>query len=339
MKIYISIDYSDEESKKALPSLLRVLKEKKVGFSVEKNSGKKQIESTDGFDIVIAFGSSFNILRTFRKVTGDIPVLGVSIYGNEFLPEISLDDFERLFDRIVEGDYNVEKRNRIEAFVDDKPLPPVLNEIVVVANKSASTVSYSVYVDNKRMFSDEGDGIIVSTPTGSTGYSSSSGGPIILNGADVIGLTPLSSMQQNKSMIIDGNSTITISNLDSKNGLDIVCDGRFRYPFKGKRITIRRFERPANFVTINELKKTPIEKMKNRELLNTPYIEGAPPSAKFILKLLQYEGPLTQKDIINLSSLQIRTVRHGISYLKKKGLIEEHKALRDARLSVYRLIG
>ncbi len=189
------------------------------------------------------------------------------------------------------------------------------------------------------MFSDEGDGIIVSTPTGSTGYSSSSGGPIILNGADVIGLTPLSSMQQNKSMIIDGNSTITISNLDSKNGLDIVCDGRFRYPFKGKRITIRRFERPANFVTINELKKTPIEKMKNRELLNTPYIEGAPPSAKFILKLLQYEGPLTQKDIINLSSLQIRTVRHGISYLKKKGLIEEHKALRDARLSIYRLIG
>ena len=76
--------------------------------------------------------------------------------------------------------------------------------------------------------------------------------------------------------------------------------------------------------------------MKSRDS-GMPYINDAPPSAKFILKLLQYEGPLTQKDIISLSSLQIRTVRHGISYLKKKDLIEENKTLRDARFSIYRL--
>ena len=336
MKFYVSIDYSDNESKKALPALLKFLKERKAKFSVEKREKNKQIEELKGFDIAIAFGSSFNVLRTFREMRSDTPVLGVSIYEDEFLPEITLDDFKRLFSRINDGEYSIERRNRLEAFVDDKPLPPVLNEFVISANKSASMISYSLYVDSKKMFNDEGDGIIVSTPTGSTGYSSSSGGPVILNDADVIELTPLSSMEQNKPMIANDSSLVTIKNLNSKSGIEIVCDGRFRYPFKGKQITIKKHDRPANFIIINEIKKTPIEKMKSREL-SMPYIDDAPPSAKFILKLLQYEGPLTQKDIISLSSLQIRTVRHGISYLKKKDLIEENKTLRDARFSIYRL--
>ena len=75
MKIYVSIDYSDRESKKLLPSLLKFLKDKKVEFSVEKK--EKKIEEINGFDIVIAFGSSFNVLRTFRNMKSDIPVLGV----------------------------------------------------------------------------------------------------------------------------------------------------------------------------------------------------------------------------------------------------------------------
>ena len=336
MKFYISIEYSDNESKKALPALLKFLKEKKAKFYVEKKEKDKQIEELKGFDIVIAFGSSFNVLRTFREMRSDTPVLGVSIYENEFLPEITLEDFKRLFSRINDGEYSIERRNRLEAFVDDKPFPPVLNEFVISSNQSASMISYSLYVDGKKMFNDEGDGIIVSTPTGSTGYSSSSGGPIILNDADVIELTPLSSMEQNKPMIINSGSLVTIKNLNSKSGIEIVCDGRFRYRFKGKQITIKKYDRPANFITINEIKKTPIEKMKSRDS-GMPYINDAPPSAKFILKLLQYEGPLTQKDIISLSSLQIRTVRHGISYLKKKDLIEENKTLRDARFSIYRL--
>ncbi len=336
MRFYVSIDYSDNESRKALPSLLKFLKERKANFSVEKKGGDKQIEYLKEFDIVIAFGSSFNVLRTFRYMKSDTPVLGISVYENEFLPEITLEDFKRLFSMIKNREYSIEKRNRLEAFVDDKPLPPVLNEFVVSAKQSASVISYSLYVDSKKMFNDEGDGIIVSTPTGSTGYSSSSGGPVILNDADVIELTPLSSMQHNKPMIANGNSLVAIKNLNSKSGIEIVCDGRFRYPFKGKQIIIKKYGKPANFITINEVKKTQIEKMKSRET-SMPYIDDAPPSAKFILKLLQYEGPLTQKDIINLSSLQIRTVRHGISYLKKKDLIEENKALRDARFSIYRL--
>ena len=334
MKIYVSIDYSDRESKKLLPSLLKFLKDKKVEFSVEKK--EKKIEEINGFDIVIAFGSSFNVLRTFRNMKSDIPVLGVSIYENEFLPEITLEDFKRLFSMIKNGEYSIERRNRLEAFVDDKPLPPVLNEVVISANQSASVISYSLYIDSNKMFNDEGDGIIVSTPTGSTGYASSSGGPIVLNDANIIELTPLSSMQRNGPIIANDNSLVTIKNLNSKSGIEIVCDGRFRYPFKGKQITIKKYNSHANFITINEIKKTPIEKMKSREA-SLPYIDDAPPSAKFILKLLQYEGPLTQKDIISLSSLQIRTVRHAISYLKKKDLVEENKTLRDVRFSIYRL--
>ncbi len=338
MKFYISIDYTDKESRTALPLLIKFLKGKKVAFEIEKNDHKNSVAKSRNADMIIAFGSSFNILRTFRKnPQSDKPVLGVSVYGNEFLPEIKLEEFEEFFERITNGEYNTEKRNRIELMVDSKPFPPVLNEVVIAAKKSASTIIYSLYIDKKQMFKDEGDGIIISTPTGSTGYSASSGGPIVLQGSNVIALTPLSSMQQNKPMIVSDESEITIKNANSDGEIEIICDGRFRYPFKGKELTIKKYEIPARFVTINEIKKNPLEKLKSRGALKLIDLEKAPPSAKFIVKLLQYEGPLTQKDIIAISSLQIRTVRHGITYLKNKGLIEEQKSLRDARLSIYKL--
>ena len=72
MKFYVSIDYSDRESKNSLPSLLKFLKDKKAEFSVEKK--EKKIEDITGFDIVIAFGSSFNVLRTFRNMKSNVPV-------------------------------------------------------------------------------------------------------------------------------------------------------------------------------------------------------------------------------------------------------------------------
>ena len=337
MKIYVSVDYSDKDSIKALPNLIKFLKSKKVKVIVENRDKGIALKDSKELDITIAFGNSFNVLRTFHKMSYSLPVLGVSIYENEFLPEINFEDFKQLFERIRNGEYSIEKRERIIVFADDKPISPALNEVVLTAGKSASTISYSLYLNDKKMFNDEADGVIISTPTGSTGYSASSGGAIILNDADVIEITPLSSMQQNKSIVTGANSLIGLKNIDSKNGLEIICDGRFRYPFKGKNITIRKYENPANFVIINEIKKTPIEKMRKREIPLDRYISDAPPSAKFIIKLLQYEGPLTQKDIITISSLQIRTVRHGIDYLKKKGLIEEHKALRDARLSIYKI--
>ena len=86
---------------------------------------EKKIEEINGFDIVIAFGSSFNVLRTFRNMKSDIPVLGVSIYENEFLPEITLEDFKRLFSMIKNGEYSIERRNRLEAFVDGDILLPL----------------------------------------------------------------------------------------------------------------------------------------------------------------------------------------------------------------------
>ncbi len=336
MKLYISVDYSDKESKKSLPELTKFLRNQKTQFFLEGKDKNKKLKWGE-ISLVISFGNSFNVLRTFRALTEDIPVLGVSVYENEFLPEITLEQFKELFNKIINKEYSVEERDRIEIEINNKPLPPVLNEGVLVSRKSASTISYSLVIDGKRILKDTGDGIIISTPTGSTGYSASSGGPIILQEAKVISLTPLSSMRQNKPIVVSDDSIINIKNANSGNGLEIVCDGRFRYLLKDGDITIRRYIKPAKFVVINELKKSPVEKLKNISVMTMRNLEKAPPSAKFIVKLLQYEGQLTQKEIIDMSSLQIRTVRHGLNYLKSKGIIEERKSLRDARFSIYKL--
>ena len=266
MKFYISFDHSDAESRKALPALTKFLREKKARFTAERREDENSETAPEDTDIIIAFGSSFNVLRTFRKNADSIiPVLGVSVYSAEFLPEITLDGFRRLFDRIIKKEYSIEERSRMEVEVDGRTLPPVLNDVVIAGQKSASTVAYSVHVDGKQMFRDEGDGLIVSTPTGSTGYSASSGGPVILQNSDVISLTPLSSMQQNRPLVVSGNSLINIKNAGLSSSLEIVCDGRFRYSSKKGEITVKRYWNPARFATINEVRRTPLEKLKNRE--------------------------------------------------------------------------
>ncbi len=335
MKFIVARDGSDRSSAKAVTRILKMIK----------NSGNKARPSTNlhgvqkgDADMVISVGSSSNILKTFRELDGiSVPVLGVSAYMNEFLPELTVEQFETMLPKILKLEYEVEERSRIEVIVDEKPTPPVLNDLVIAAKRSASILSYSIVVDGIKIINDTGDGIIISTPNGSTGYSASAGGPIISSDSKVIALTPISSMTQARPMVFSENSVIKIKDINSGFGVELISDGRFRSRLRGNEILIRKYEEPARFVVFKEFSRSSVEKLKKRQDIRIDDVDKAPPSAKFIIKLLEYEGPLTQKDIVRLSSLQARTVRHGLSYLKKKDIIEERRSLQDARYSIYHL--
>ncbi len=303
-----------------------------------KNFKRSNIKSMK-VDFVISIGNSFNVLRTFREFSNSkIPVLSVSTSPTNFLPEITTDVFQSALEKIQSGDYILEEHSRLEIKSEGLEFPLALNEVVITSKKSATIVSYNLFVDDRLIFKDSSDGVIISTPTGSTGYSASAGGPVAFSNSKVFILTPIASLNQNRPIILNDGSTISIKSISSNSGAEIVIDGRFRTNIKSNEIKIKNSIYPARFVRFKEFDKNVLEKLRKRaEITNTLSING-PPSARFVFKVLQYEGTLTQKELIKMTGMSPRTVRSGLSYLIKNSIIGEQKSLRDTRYSVYYII-
>jgi len=292
-------------------------------------------------DIVLAVGSAATILRTFRELDRNIiPVLGISFGDIGFLAEIELKDFEKSLLEIEKENYVVEERTRLAIEIDGEQLwQAALNELTVNAKKSATVIRYALVIDDELLWRDSADGIIVSTPSGSTGYALSAGGPILSEGAGVFVIVPICSLNQNKPFVVKNTSTIIIQDISSSSKCQAIVDGRIRVDLNAKNaniVKITQAEVPAYFVRLEgEINSRIFHKLRRK--FETPDIvpKTAPPSAKFIYTILKYEDRLTQKEIIEMTMLPARTVRSGINYLLKNGLIIKTSSLRDTRQHIY----
>jgi len=191
---------------------------------------------------------------------------------------------------------------------------------------------YVLEVDGDELFRDYSDGIIIATPTGSTAYSMSAGGPVVIKNADVILIVPVNSIDPGRRPIVaPGESLISIRDIGSRYECEAIVDGIERVKVrsdvkvrKGDSIRIIRFERKI-------LSKGKITRKKKV----TEEILKLPPSAKLILKVIEYEGPLSRKEIIERTLLPERTVRYAISQLLRRGLISRSLDPRNPRQQVY----
>lgn len=345
MKFGITFDARDkaasekaQEITKILDSYNRDIVSENRTSGLSKRQKIKRISEMDA-DIIISVGNSFNVLRTFKELNDRTPlVLCVAISQSNFLSEITADQFQNALERLDAGKYTVEERSRLCITGTPLVFPLALNDVVLASRKSATLVSYALLKNGREIFRDTGDGLIISTPTGSTGYSVSAGGPIVMPEAKTIVTTPISSLNQNKSIVFDNNDKIEIKSIYSSHGIDVIVDGGFRSAFTGTNIMIKKADVPARFIKFKDLDKSVLERLRKRIEISKPAPTAAPPSAKFIFKILEYEGPLTQKELIKTTSLPSRTVRSGLTYLIKGKLIGEQKSLRDSRYSIYYII-
>jgi NAD+ kinase len=342
MKFGLAFDKRDEKSMAIAREITKILKDSKQDVVLESKvpgfQWKTKIASIRSMnvDIVILIGDSFNVLRTFKELDRmKVLVLSVTTSSTNFFSEITADQFPKALEKIQNGDYTVEEYSRLEAKADGAESSIALNDVVITAGKSATIMSYEVIIDGKLIFRDAGDGVIISTPIGSTGYSSSAGGPVVFSNAKVFIVTPISSLNQNKPFVVRDSSDVLIKSIQCPTGVEVVTDGRFRAKLKGEEVLVNNADAPAEFIRFKEFSKNVFDKLKKRMPENGNLPQSAPPSAKFLFKILQYEGALTQKELIQMSAMPSRTVRSGLSYLLKSGIIEEQRALRDARYSVY----
>jgi NAD+ kinase len=182
-------------------------------------------------DIIIALGGDGTILRTSRNLNNaSIPILGVNIGNLGFLSSVELLEFGNAIKSISEGNYYVEDRMMLNCtlpYRGGNEVYTALNEIVVSKGTLARIVKYEIYIDNKFYTAFTGDGLIISTPTGSTAYSLSAGGPIIYPNLDVIALTPICPLSLSmRTIVLDCKSEISISIKGEHESIFLTLDGQ-----------------------------------------------------------------------------------------------------------------
>ncbi len=166
-------------------------------------------------DLLLVFGGDGTMLRVARDTAGvATPMLGINIGGLGFLTAVPSDHLERALKQIWQGGFKFEKRALLEASVrvNGKTIrEPALNDIVIGRGEVARLIDLEVDVDGEPLTRYRCDGLIVSSPTGSTAYSLAAGGAVVVPTADVYALTPICPHTlSNRSLIVPLNATIHV---------------------------------------------------------------------------------------------------------------------------------
>jgi len=316
--------------------VIEYLKKKKLDFVIDKNilvSGNKKNIDEISHGYILVIGDDNLILKTFHKLgKKQIPMLGIAS-TQSFLAQSDAVSFQQHLDLISKKKYKIFKRSRIVASFNNQKYS-ALNDIGIFSSKSASLIRYSLNINSVQLWKDNADGIIISTPTGSTGYSFSAHGPIILDEPSILSITSIASIEKRSAVIVSNSTKILISDIQTTSPV-VIMDGAVRIPLKGSSVEIEKSKYDAYFIEFS--KDYSIEnKLKKRTSVSaTKETKSLPPSAKLVYKILSYEGNLTQKEVINISNLPERTVRYALELLLKKQLISQQPYLNDARQTVY----
>lgn len=287
-------------------------------------------------DVLIVVGDSSFLIDAFTKLDPETAVLGVGSGGLGVLTQATRANLEEALTALVEDETWVEEVTRISCKVDGRETARALNEVALMAGTGGHFLSYTLVVDDDPVFRDRGDGVIVSTPTGSTAYALAAGGPVISEDAPVLGVVPICSDEGNKPLVVPKTSRIEISDMRCEAGLLLAVDGRDRVEIDADRVVLEEAA-PARFVRFEEAGLARrFGKLKEKKELGVD-LKEAPPSARFIFKLLEYEGPLTAKEVVDESGFTDRTVRSSLNWLTERGIVESVPSLRDLRQERYDL--
>ena len=187
-------------------------------------------------DIALSIGGDGTFLRTAQRVADkEIPIIGINTGRLGFLASFSPDSIEETIEDIYAGRFNVEQHSVLQISCDEfqlKDYPCALNEIAILKHDISSMISIHTDINNEHLTTYQADGLIISTPTGSTAYSLSVGGPIIVPQSDTICITPVAPHSLNmRPIVLCDNSEITLKVESRSSSFLISLDGRSQsYP-------------------------------------------------------------------------------------------------------------
>ena len=216
-------------------------------------------------DVLAVIGGDGSLLKAARLAAGHAPIIGINRGTVGFLADISPLELEKSIKELLEGHYTREKRSLVEAIVtkEDGSVKKAiaLNDAVLFSGNIARMIKFDVLVNNEEIFSLRSDGIIVSTPTGSTAYGLSAGGPIVNPSLDALILVPLNPHTMSKRpIVLNGNDIIELR-LQTDMQTKLCLDGQTTIELnKNDKIKIKKYSHqlelihPNNYSYFNTLR-------------------------------------------------------------------------------------
>jgi len=227
-----------------------VVLDEETAYKLKKQGMK--IEEMD-VDFLTCIGGDGTILRTLHYLKSPTPVLGINMGAIGFLAEVQPENAVSALTKILEG-FEVERRERLSVVVKGKMgkerMPYAMNEAVVITSNPGKMLHFAIFVDDDELDRLRADGVVFATPTGSTAYAMSAGGPIVDPKVDAAIIVPIAPFKLSaRPTVVDINTVISLELFGMKEA-ELVIDGQFyRRIGKEDRISITRGE-PAFFVKI-----------------------------------------------------------------------------------------
>ena len=234
--IFVKENSSKSVDKNALDSMLSLFINKNIKLYIDestdyKNDKAKYLphkEFSENIDLLVVFGGDGTLLNSARQyLEYEIPILGINMGNVGFLTDIKVENFHISMQEILDGSYQIEERNLVSANFNENHLYG-LNEVVVHSGAYAQLMRYRLNVNDKVVYEQSSDGLIIATPTGSTAYSLSAGGPIIHPSLDVWTIIPMLPQSiSSRPFVISSNEKVEMELFEgpSKNA-KICVDGQ-----------------------------------------------------------------------------------------------------------------
>ena len=221
---------NDDRIEETLTTLHNFLKAKKFNIVAEKNAASylgipvmQNKAFCKAIDIAIVIGGDGTLLKAGRLLSDkNIPVIGINLGRLGFLVDISPDDIAKQLSLMLEGEYTLETRSLLyaEVYRGEKLLGKgiALNDVVLHVRNDIRMIEFTTHIDDHFVNTQRADGIVVATPTGSTAYSLSGGGPILHPGLDAVVLVPICPHTlSNRPIVVSNKSRINIKMCESRN--------------------------------------------------------------------------------------------------------------------------
>jgi NAD+ kinase len=205
-------------------------------------------------DFIITIGGDGTILRTCISIPKpEPPILAINMGVRGFLTEVEPKQAFAAVDKYLQGEFKIEKCMKLSITADSIKFPDALNEVVISADEPAKLLYARILKDKEPIINCQADGLMVSTQTGSTGYSLSAGGPVLDLGIDAFVLTPICPLSVFHPIVFPANSNLTIA-VDKPKRMHVLIDGHYRQIIKSKlpSLTVTRSKYETSFIRFRE---------------------------------------------------------------------------------------
>ena len=238
--------------------------ELKSSFTDKEFSDISEIEA----DILFIIGGDGTVLRAAQNAKG--AMLGINMGSLGFLSEVELGKVEDTVFKIVRGEHKFTELMRIEIRVNGKFAGYALNEVVIHSNAISKVRNFKLYLDGKFVERTRADGIIVATPVGSTSYSLSAGGPIVMPETRAMVVSYLAPVTLRiRPMVMPSTSVLTISAIGRETECVVILDGQKEIPVsKDDSVTVTGSGKPYRFITLRRDFYTKLREKLLKDVVN-----------------------------------------------------------------------